>query len=1110
MSRKSEDNIPLVDEPHWFKDAIIYELHVRAFYDSDGDGVGDFKGLVEKLDYLQDLGVTAIWLLPFYPSPLRDDGYDIADYCKVNPAYGTLQDFKRFLREAHRRGIRVITELVINHTSDQHPWFQRARKSPPGSKWRNFYVWSDTPDRYNDARIIFQDFERSNWTWDPVAGAYYWHRFYHHQPDLNFDNAEVQKAVLKALDFWMDMGVDGMRLDAVPYLYEREGTNCENLPETHQFLKKLRAHVDGKYKNRMLLAEANQWPEDAAEYFGDGDECHMNFHFPVMPRMFMSVQLENSFPMLDILEQTPSIPDNCQWAVFLRNHDELTLEMVTDEDRDYMYRVFAADPQARVNLGIRRRLAPLLKVRRKIELLNGLLFALPGTPVLYYGDEIGMGDNIYLGDRDGVRTPMQWSPDRNAGFSRANPQKLYLPVIIDPEYHYESLNVEAHQNNPSSLLWWMKRLILLRKQHHVFGRGGIEFLQPDNAKVLAFIRQSDEEEDILCVFNLSRFAQYVELDLRKYDGYVPVELFGHTEFPPIGELPYLLTLGSHGFYWFSLKRPDLEVSELEAGLPVVEAGQNWLGVFKGRAKHSLERALPRYIAERRWFRGKTRKIKSTTVDEVIALPTGNDHARFVLVDVEYVEGSTETYVLPMAFVTGEEATRLEHDRPHSVIARVRVKGGANGLLFDGLASPEWAQLLLSVFGRRKSFAGQKGQVEVTTYRGFRQARGRKDQHLEAHIPTAEQSNTSIVFGDRLFIKVYRQLEPGENPDVEVGRFLTQTAGFPHAPPVVGSLEYRRNGEGTASLALLQQYVHSQGDAWRMTLDLLDSYLEQALARNQETGPPAVPRKGLLQRTGDGPPPESADVIGVYEPMVRLLGKRTAEMHMALASDTEDENFTAEPFSVHYQRSLYQGARVRLRETFQQLRKRIKKLPEPTRTQARTVLEKQSQIDAHLKRIVGTKIEAVRIRTHGDFHLGQVLYTGKDFLIIDFEGEPARSIGERRLKRSPLRDVAGMLRSFHYATVTALRDDRRRPEDVQLLTPWAHCWHAWVCSAYVDAWLKAAGEAKFIPPDRDHLGKLLDFYLLDKCVYELGYELNNRPDWVGIPLNGLAALMEGEG
>ncbi len=538
----------------WYKDAVIYQLHVRSFFDSNDDGVGDFPGLTAKLDYLQDLGVTTIWLLPFYPSPLRDDGYDIADYMDVNPVYGTLRDFKHFVREAHARGLRIITELVINHTSDQHPWFQRARNSPPGGDWRDFYVWSDTPELYKEARIIFKDFEPSNWSWDPVAKAYYWHRFYSHQPDLNFDNPLVGKAVFEVLDYWLRMGVDGLRLDAVPYLFEREGTNCENLPETHVFLKKLRAHVDKHFPGRMLLAEANQWPEDAIAYFGDGDECQAAFHFPVMPRLFMAMHMEDRFPIVDILAQTPPIPDNCQWVMFLRNHDELTLEMVTDEERDYMWRVYARDRQARINLGIRRRLAPLLSNnRRQIELLNVLLFSLPGTPVVYYGDEIGMGDNIYLGDRHGVRTPMQWSPDRNAGFSRANPQRLYSPVILDAEYVFDAVNVEIQQKNPYSLLWWTKRLVALRQRHRAFSRGSFEPLTPTNGKVLAFVRRIDEE-CILVVANLARVAQYVELDLSEFAGRRPIEILGQTPFPSIGAGPYVLSLSPHGYYWFNLTK----------------------------------------------------------------------------------------------------------------------------------------------------------------------------------------------------------------------------------------------------------------------------------------------------------------------------------------------------------------------------------------------------------------------------------------------------------------------------------------------------------------------------------------------------------------------------
>jgi maltose alpha-D-glucosyltransferase/alpha-amylase len=544
-------------DPLWYKRAIIYELPVKSFFDANDDGIGDFPGLTQKLDYIESLGVTCLWLLPFFPSPLRDDGYDIADYCQVHPSYGTLDDFKRFLAAAHERRLQVVIEFVLNHTSEQHAWFQRARTAPPGSIERDYYVWSDTDEQYRDARIIFIDSERSNWTWDPDARAYYWHRFFHHQPDLNYNNPVVLRELLKIIDFWMELGVDGFRLDAVPYLVEREGTSCENLPETHAVLKAIRRHVDERWPHCMLLAEANQWPTEVRAYFGGGDECHMAYHFPLMPRMFMGLHLEDRHPIVEIMEHTPAIPEGCQWALFLRNHDELTLEMVTDEERDYMYLAYSADPQARLNLGIRRRLAPLVgNNRRRIELLNSLLFSLPGTPIVYYGDEIGMGDNTYLGDRNGVRTPMQWTSDRNARFSRADPARLYSPIIMDPIYGYQGVNVEAQERDGSSLLQWMKNLISLRKLFPAFGLGGLEFLHPANRKVLAYIRRRGTDA-ILCVANLSRTVQPVELDLSRFAGFTPVEMLGYTDFPVVGQQPYFLTLGPYDFYWFELQRRDV-------------------------------------------------------------------------------------------------------------------------------------------------------------------------------------------------------------------------------------------------------------------------------------------------------------------------------------------------------------------------------------------------------------------------------------------------------------------------------------------------------------------------------------------------------------------------
>jgi maltose alpha-D-glucosyltransferase/alpha-amylase len=541
-------------DPLWYKDAVIYETHVKAFHDANGDGIGDLRGLIDKLDYLQALGIDCLWLLPLFPSPQKDDGYDISDYRAIHPDYGTLEDFGALVEAAHARGIRIVVELVVNHTSDQHPWFQAARRAPRDSPERSFYVWSDTEERYRDARIIFTDTEKSNWTWDPEARQYYWHRFFSHQPDLNFDNPAVLEGVLEVLRFWGELGVDGFRLDAVPYLVERDGTSCENLPETHTVIRKLRAFVDQHFPGRMLLAEANQWPADVRPYFGEGDECHMAFHFPLMPRIFLALRLEDVEPIIEIMNRTPAIPDSCQWALFLRNHDELTLEMVSSDERDYMYLAYGLDPRAKLNVGIRRRLAPLMdNSRRRIELLHALLFSFPGTPIIYYGDEIGMGDNIYLHDRNGVRTPMQWSPDRNAGFSRADPGRLYSAPISDPVYGYQAINVEGQERDSSSLLHWMRNIIALRKLFQAFGRGSMEILPVKNRRVLAYVRRLDEDV-ILCVANVSRFAQPAELDLSAFEGYVPVEMLGYTEFPRVGRLPYFLTLGPYGYYWFELRR----------------------------------------------------------------------------------------------------------------------------------------------------------------------------------------------------------------------------------------------------------------------------------------------------------------------------------------------------------------------------------------------------------------------------------------------------------------------------------------------------------------------------------------------------------------------------
>jgi maltose alpha-D-glucosyltransferase/alpha-amylase len=1119
VTRKNgiKEDLALADDPLWYRDAIFYELHIRAFHDSNDDGIGDLRGLVEKLDYLHDLGVTVLWLLPFYPSPLRDDGYDIADWTNVNPIYGTRADFKLFLREAHRRGLRVITELVLNHTSDLHQWFQRARQARPGSSQRDFYVWSDTPEKYKEARIIFQDFEPSNWTWDPVAMAYYWHRFFSHQPDLNFDNPAVHKAIFQVLDFWLGMGIDGLRLDAIPYLYEREGTNCENLPETHAFLKKLRRHVDERYHNRMLLAEANQWPEDAVAYFGQGDECHMAFHFPVMPRLFMAMRMEDRLPVVDIMQQTPAIPPNCQWATFLRNHDELTLEMVTDEDRDYMYRVYAQDPQMRVNLGIRRRLAPLLENHRsKIELLNSLLFSLPGTPVIYYGDEIGMGENIYLGDRNGVRTPMQWSAERNAGFSRANPQRLYSPIIIDPEYHYEVVNVEAQQKNPHSLLWWMKHLIALRKRYLALGRGSLEFLYPENHKVLAFVRRY-EDEIILVVANLSRNVQYVELDLRAYQRLVPVEVLGRTPFPPIGEWPYLLTLGSYACYWFVLQPQRVPAAQgpgTRAPLPALEAAGNWENIFQGKTRRAFEQVLLGYLKTCRWRGPRSPQIESTAVSETIPLATNRTRIEILLLQVRYAEGDREIYGLPLGFATGKQAEELRATKPAAAIARLHVKPkgrgrnrGEEGILFDAGEEPDFAEALLRAIALKRHFKGSAGKLQAWSAKKFRKLRGPVDQPLEPEVLGGEENDTSLAFGHRLFLKVFRHIVDGVNPELEVNRFLAEKASFPHVPPFAGAVEYHNGQQEPRTLAVLQGYVPNEGDAWHYTLDALGHYFEQVLTLPPPDAALVAPHKHVLDLAAAPVPPEVLEMIGPYYSSAELLGRRTGELHAALTAPVGDPDFAPEPFTTLYQRSLYQSIRTQVRQAFELLRRQLKELPDADQFDAKEVLKGEDDLLQRLRLIYERKVTAQRIRCHGDYHLGQVLYTGRDFMILDLEGDPVRSLSDRRRKRTPLRDVAGMLRSFHFATASAMRKGRIRPEDLLPLVPWARLWYWWVAAAFVRSYLDVAMRGDFLPKAHEELKVLLDYSLIKRAVNELRSELTNHSQRVKIPLQALLHLFQ---
>jgi maltose alpha-D-glucosyltransferase/alpha-amylase len=1109
--------MPSRSEPTWYKDAIIYEVHVRAFYDSVTDGIGDFGGLTQKLDYLEDLGVTAVWLLPFCPSPLRDDGYDISSYNDVHPSYGTLRDFHRFLKEAHRRGLRVITELVLNHTSDQHEWFQRSRRAVPGSRWRNFYVWSNTPEKYAEARIIFKDFEASNWTWDPLAKSYYWHRFYSHQPDLNWDNPEVKQAMLAAMDFWFDMGVDGLRLDAVPYLFEREGTNSENLPETHAALREVRAHVEQKYHDKMLLAEANQWPEDSVEYFGAGDECQMAFNFPVMPRMFMSLQMEDRHPLTDIMKLTPAIPENCQWALFLRNHDELTLEMVTDEERDYMYRTFAHDRQMRINLGIRRRLAPLLENdRRKIELMNALLFSLPGTPIIYYGDEIGMGDNVYLGDRNGVRTPMQWSADRNAGFSRANPQRLYLPVNIDPEYHYEAVNVETQLRNPHSLLWWMKRLIAQRKQFRAFGRGTLEFLYPSNRKVLAFFRHF-EDERILVVANLSRFSQGVELDLEKVQGATPLEIFGASRFPPITQEPYFLSLAPYSFYWFKLL-PTEAGEELvgEGGgalhfmsLAVDSAKETW-----GEATlERIARLLPRLLPNRRWFLGRNRTITQVTVEEVI--PLRQTEAVIVLICVEYSDGEDETYAIPLAVASGSQAEAVLRDHPEAALIRLDFRDQSWALLHSALLERNFSDALLTAVLKRSKSKGIHGEMLAGHTKAFREAWSHVRSNREPQVLMLDSPNTFVNLGEDFVVKLYRKVEVGINPDREIQEFLTEKTNFTHIPRALGWLEYCRHQEDEdqhTTLALLTSYVRNATLGWQYTIDHLSLYFERALSVQDEDSRAKDVINGSPLTLAQRPLPAlMTETLGTFESMAHVLGVRTAELHAALSSHPEIQEFSPEPFTDFYRHGLYHGMLGLMGRSLDALRLRLKTLPEKVRVASEELLTREADIRNGLLPLRDQRISGSRIRVHGDYQLGNIMFTGSDVIIRNFDGPAGRPLSERRIKRSALRDVASMIRSLHYAAhavsfghvpgVVKGREQAARTER------WGEHWHEWVSAMFLQGYLESSRGMDFLPRTDIEQQILLRAHLIEKALLEIAYELDNRPEWVGIPVHGLSSLLD---
>jgi maltose alpha-D-glucosyltransferase / alpha-amylase len=1087
------------EDATWYKDAIIYEARVRSFFDSNDDGAGDLRGLTSKLGYLQDLGVTAIWLLPFYPSPGRDDGYDISDYTSIHPEVGTLADFEELVAEAHRRGLRIITELVLNHTSDQHPWFQRARRAPPGSPERDFYVWGDSPDRYRDARIIFRDFEASNWTWDREAGAYYWHRFYAHQPDVNFENPAVQEALLGVVDFWLGKGVDGLRLDAVPYLYEEDGTNCENLPKTHAFLKRLRAHIDARFPNRMLLAEANQWPEDAAAYFGDGDECHMNFHFPLMPRMFMAIHQEDRFPIVDIFAQTPAVHPSCQWALFLRNHDELTLEMVTDEERDYMYRAYADQAAMRINLGIRRRLAPLVgNSRRKIELLDGLLFSLPGTPVLYYGDEIGMGDNVYLGDRNGVRTPMQWSMDRNAGFSRANPQQLILPVVLDPQYHYESLNVENQQQNPSSLLWWTKRLIALRKRFSAFGRGSIEFLAPTNARILAFLREHDDEI-VLVVANLSRFTQYTELDLSKHKGTSPVELFGQTRFPAIGDSPYPLTLGPHGFYWFELERPRATGDRPSlAPRPAAVECTSVEALLLGDERPLLADALAIFLEGRSWYRGRGHALRSAQIAS--AFRVVGQPVFFAVVRAEYLDAEPELYSVPMAWMVGEP-----RGPAGSVVAFVQLASqageGARGALVDAMEDPVSARVVLGAVAGREHIDGPMVPSVVG-----RATLPDSDPTVEPRKLGREREHSTLRFGDQVVLKLARRLEEGHSPEVEMGTLLA-TYGPGIAPPLLAYLEHRPPHADPVTVAVLHGFVPNVGTAWDLALTELGRYYERVLARGPGAAAPAPLSGSPLLVAGRRPPPEVAAMIGGHLETVTRLGARLAELHLAVIASPRDPVFAPESYSSLDRRSKYQSLRNLSGRVLRTLRERLSSLPASAQSEARAVLSREKDMVTSLEPLLRTRMTSARIRVHGNLHLGHALATGKDFVLTDLNTFRALPLAERRRKRSPLRDLAWMAQSFELAAFKVLHDPASvRESDVEAARPWAVHWTSWTCASLLGTYIEATASSPLLAVDREASVVLFEAFRFERVLYQLEAALEEGSATVTIPLLEIARMM----
>lgn len=1098
-ARNSKSDTLFIKDPLWYKDAIIYQVHVKSYFDANNDGIGDFAGLIEKLDYIADLGVNTVWLLPFYPSPRRDDGYDIAEYRDVSRDYGSRRDAMRFIAEAHRRGLRVITELVINHTSDQHPWFQRARRAKRGSAARNFYVWSDSDEKFSGTRIIFVDTEKSNWTWDPVAKQYFWHRFYSHQPDLNFDNPRVLQEVLKVMRFWLDMGVDGLRLDAIPYLVERDGTNNENLPETHQVLKRIRHALDAHYPDRMLLAEANQWPEDTRPYFGgdaqgQGDECHMAFHFPLMPRMYMALAQEDRYPITDILRQTPDIPDNCQWAIFLRNHDELTLEMVTDRERDYLWNYYASDKRARINLGIRRRLAPLMeKDRRRIELLNSLLLSMPGTPVLYYGDEIGMGDNIYLGDRDGVRTPMQWSLDRNGGFSRADPARLVLPLIMDAQYGFQAVNVEAQQSDPNSLLNWTRRLLAIRKQQKAFGRGTFTALAPSNRRILAYLRSYTDadghQETILCVANMSRAAQAVELDLSSFEGLVPVEMIGGSAFPPIGKLNYLMTLPRHGFFWFYLaaktQMPSWhrEAVEEMPELPTLVVKRDVKSLLEGPQRELIENELlPAYLPKRRWYIHRDESIQQVRL--LYALPFGKGLRTSLLSEVEvHSDGRRAFYQLDLGFLP-EQA--YDTALPQQLaLSRVRQRG-LLGLLTDAFALDHFPRDIIQAMVDGLILPCDQGELRFSSNPDLARLDLAKDVSVVRL--AMEQANSAVAVGDAVTVKLIRQVSAGRHPELEMSRYLT-VAGYANMAPWYGDLVRIDNSGQEYVLMLAEGYLDNQGNGWDWTQNLLEKAIREE-----------------IEATTSKPLPEEQTWQEI-DRFVGLFGRRLGEMHSLLAGAKEPD-FRPEIVDAEAVQAWEQSIENTLDRALSLLQKQRSQLPQSLLQQVDSLQAHEADVRRKIHELAPYALGGTLLRVHGALHLGQVLVVRDDAYLTNFEGEQGRTLQERLSKYSPLKDVAGALRSFDYAAAMAQRLAQSSDASQETAT---------IRRNVALAYQQRAGEnflreyrlaAAGVPQNwhyADGERAVLELCVLERAFYEIIYEVENRPAWLVVPLGDLAQL-----